>query len=163
MLAYNSPTHAEDLSVILIGSISPEYKQLTQEMGIDSMVHILSKATYIESLRYADSADVLLLVDTPSSTPYPYLPSKLIDYLMFKKPIVGITPIHGAPADLLRELECTLADPNDIDAIYDILLKTINLWRKKELKVNLIFKETSINYSMETVGQAFGQMIGQII
>jgi glycosyltransferase involved in cell wall biosynthesis len=159
----DNPDHAKNLSVVLIGSIPQIYEQMIKELKINKTVKILPKATYMDSLSYANFADALLLVDSPSTTSYPYLPSKLIDYLMFMKPIVGITPLNGAPADVLRALDCLIADPKDINAIYDILLKIIELWKQKKLKVNKNFIETSSIYTMEAVGSEFNDLIEETI
>ena len=50
----------------------------------------------------AADADVLLVIDAPSRGPSPFLPSKLIDYLPLRKPILGSHAGDGATAGLLR-------------------------------------------------------------
>jgi hypothetical protein len=60
---------------------------------------------------------VLLAIDAPSDGPSVFLPSKLVDYLMFRKMILGLTPLEGASADLLRRAGCIVAPPDDPAAV----------------------------------------------
>ena len=46
---------------------------------------------------------MLLVIDAPADESL-FLPSKLIDYLPARKPILGLTPARGASADLIRAL-----------------------------------------------------------
>src|SRR5262249_37441476 len=64
-----------------------------------------------------------------SSGPSAFLPSKLVDYLPYRKPILGVTPAAGASATLVRALGCPVADPADVDAIVAALDDLIARWR----------------------------------
>jgi hypothetical protein len=45
----------------------------------------------------------------------------LIEYLALQKPILGLTPPHGATADVLAELSSPMAAPDDDRAIQSTL------------------------------------------
>ena len=59
---------------------------------------------------------MLLVIDAPADDSL-FLPSKLIDYLPLGKPILGLTPLRGASADLIRRLGYPVVAPDDEAAI----------------------------------------------
>ena len=65
---------------------------------------------------WAAAADVLLVIDAPADESL-FLPSKLIDYLPAGKPILALTPLRGASADLIRALGYPVIPPDDEPAI----------------------------------------------
>jgi hypothetical protein len=81
---------------------------MAEKLGLGSMVDFYEQLPYINSLQDSAMCDVLLLIDAPSSKPSPFLPSKLVDYLMLRKPIFGLISSKGASADLLSRLGTSL-------------------------------------------------------
>ena len=97
----------------------------------------------------AADADVLLVIDAPSDGPSVFLPSKLIDYLPFRKPILGLTPEPGASARLLRRLGCPVAPPDDVDAIASALAGLVRRWREGTLAVGESFDGVAAEFDIE--------------
>jgi glycosyltransferase involved in cell wall biosynthesis len=79
------------------------------------MVRHVPTVSYIESLEKMFDADILLLIEAETKLNL-FVPSKLSDYMGAGTPIVGIAP-PGASEDMLRQLGCWLAKPNDTDGI----------------------------------------------
>ena len=96
----------------------------------------------------AAGADVLLVIDASSSGPSPFLPSKLIDYLPFRKPILGVTPEPGASAHLLRRLGCPVAQPDDVDSIEHALADLVRRWREGTLDVGEAFDVVAAEFDI---------------
>jgi len=65
---------------------------LAEKLGLAQVVPCEGPSPNSEALAAAAAADVLLLIDAPSKSSSMFLPSKLIDYLMFRKPIFGSRP-----------------------------------------------------------------------
>jgi Glycosyltransferase Family 4 len=124
----------ELLHIEFVGNTGEEFVALATELGLTDCVFISGKARYLASLEIAASADLLLIIDAPAQHNV-FLPSKIVDYLMLKKPIFGITPMSGATADALRELECPIVAPDDPQMIADELRKIIERWRMGQLAV----------------------------
>ena len=61
--------------------------------------------TQPESVGIMKEADVLVLFDTlmPEAEVQPYLPSKIVEYLMLKKPILGICDPNSPSYRILNE------------------------------------------------------------
>jgi hypothetical protein len=88
-----------------------------------------------EAARIGAQADVLLVIDAPSESPSVFLPSKLIDYLPLRKPILGLTPPSGASARLLRRLGCSVVAPDDVAGIASALRDLVTRWHAGTLHV----------------------------
>jgi len=97
---------------------------------------------------------VLLVVDAPGDGPSVFLPSKLIDYLPFRKPILGLTPETGASARLLRRLGCPVMRPDDVGGITSALADLIERWRAGTLDVGESFDRVAAEFDIaHTAGQ----------
>ncbi len=72
-------------------------------------------------------ADLLLILDAPGRHSV-FLPSKLVEYLGARRPILGITP-PGAASRLIEALGGRWADPSDPAAVAATLRAGIDLAR----------------------------------
>jgi glycosyltransferase involved in cell wall biosynthesis len=142
------------LAIEFVGPGSDNYANLVAKLGLEKIVKLTPMVPYQESQNIAAQADVLLVIDAPSGDVNVFLPSKLIEYLAFRKPILGITPLEGATANLLRDLECPVVDTEDLEAIGTVI---IDLMRKKEeglLSVSSAFAANAARYDIaETTRQ----------
>jgi glycosyltransferase involved in cell wall biosynthesis len=99
------------LRVELIGS-SESTLPATALAGLPpELVRIREPVPYLESLRLMRESDVLLVLDAPAEQSV-FLPSKLVDYLGARRPIVALT-CPGAAAELVRRFGGWVADPRD--------------------------------------------------
>lgn len=95
-----------------------------KELGLSRFVTFHGPVTYIQSLALMTEADALLLVDATAEVNV-FLPSKIADYLMTNKPIIGLTPPRGATADVLRRIGHLSVDPADRAGIEAALMRLI--------------------------------------
>src|SRR5439155_24007946 len=120
---------AGTLEVLFLGPRVGEFEREAEALGLASFVRFRGRVPPVEAASAAAEADVLLVIDAPSLGPSAFLPSKLIDYLPFRKPILGVTPERGASARLLGRLGCPVAPPEDVDAISSALVGLVRRWR----------------------------------
>ena len=151
------------LEVHFVGRIHPEFQKASSNLGLDDIVFFQEQQPYFESLKIASLADVLLLIDAPNKDPNPFLPSKLVDYLMLKKPILGLTPRVGASADLLNLLECPVVDPDDVSAIAAALVDLIHQWQAGTLSVSSAYLEHASAYGIHEVGRLTDSILSEVI
>jgi glycosyltransferase involved in cell wall biosynthesis len=118
---------------------------------------------YKESLKKCAGCDVLLLIDAATSIPSPFLPSKLVDYLAFKKPIFGLTSIVGASADLIRQLGFPVIAPDDPLAIATALETLLDTWNTGSLSISSQFEEVAAEYKTQKVGSQFNELLSEAI
>ncbi|WP_337996668.1 glycosyltransferase [Oleispirillum naphthae] len=119
------------LRVEFVGNAEERHLRMAGEMGVGEMVAFCGKAGYLESLDRARNADLLLLMDAPAAVNV-FLPSKIVDYIMLRRPILGITPAEGASAEALRGLGCAIVAPDDPAAIAAALRAGFARWRAGE-------------------------------
>jgi glycosyltransferase involved in cell wall biosynthesis len=105
---------------------------LARELGIRDHIKFLGATPFLESIQIAASADFLLVIDAPVDRSV-FLPSKVVDYFVLGKPILGITPEQGATAEVLRRSGHHVACPDDSDAIYSALDAMIGRWKNDHL------------------------------
>jgi glycosyltransferase involved in cell wall biosynthesis len=102
-----------------IGNISPE---IIVKMGLENRpwIKIHGPVTYMNSIKSMSQSNFLVLVDMPDDNNL-FTPSKLIDYLASKKPILGLTNSKSNSAQIIMDLHCPVVDPADIKGIKDVL------------------------------------------
>ena len=80
----------------------------------DGLVSVRDPVPYLESLELMRASDLLLVLDAPADRSV-FLPSKLVDYLGARRPIVALTP-PGTAASLVEHYGGWTADPTDAHA-----------------------------------------------
>ena len=113
------------LKVTLVGSREAGHEVRVKSLGLNRLVEFAGPYPYLETLRTAAQADACLVMDGLTQAESVFLPSKLVDYLMLRKPILGITPAQGATADLLRSMAFPIAAPDDVGEIADAVAKLL--------------------------------------
>lgn len=163
ILALERLSHADKVTLKIAGMIKNAgvYKNLAHRIGVGNSVDFVGQMTYKQSLNLAVTADVLLLIDAPGKNSL-FLPSKLIDYLMLGKPILGITPKNGSAADLLRELGYSIAAPDNVDEIADAMRKFILQWQSNELKVSKKHHKVAQRYEIGHIAKQFETLINAV-
>lgn len=152
---------AEQLEVRLIGPFVPDYQPLARSLGLGQIVSCFGPIPFAESMQEAAAADVLLVIEAPTS-PSLILPTKLVDALAFGKPILGLVPQEGPPADLLRQLGCPLAAPDDMEGIARALGGLLDLWQEGRLTVSSGFAEVARQYDIRETTRAFDQVLSEL-
>jgi glycosyltransferase involved in cell wall biosynthesis len=139
---------AGTLEVLFVGPHTEEYGRDAHELGVSGLVRFPGRLPSTDAAAAAAGADVLLVIDAPNSGPSPFLPSKLIDYLPFRKPILGVTPEPGASAHLLRRLGCPIAQPDDVSSIEQALADLVSRWRAGTLDVGEAFDAVAAEFDI---------------
>lgn len=139
---------AEALEVTLVGPGVEAFRSDARELGVDAIVRFQDCLPFAEAQAIAAAADVLLVIDAPSETPSVFLPSKLVDYLPLRKPILGVTPPAGASARLLDRLECPVAPPGDPRAIASAIDTLLRARRGGALAVAPAFDRVAAEFDI---------------
>jgi glycosyltransferase involved in cell wall biosynthesis len=111
------------LRLRLVGPYTEHYRELTKQLALEQIVELEPAVGRQASMLEARRADVLLVIDAPppDGGESVFLPSKLVDYLMLRKPMLGVTPARGATARVLGELGFPVAEPTDTAGIANAL------------------------------------------
>ena len=117
------PSLAVKLHLHLWGKIEDGNAQLAHDMGISELVEISGPLSKIENLKKLESMDVLFLPmeigkgDSKSL----FIPGKVYEYLLLKKPILGIGGDSDARNLLLESRAAKVFEPDATDRIVDYL------------------------------------------
>jgi glycosyltransferase involved in cell wall biosynthesis len=158
-LARRRPLESE-LSLTLVGTPVGAHQRLASSLRLEHVVEFTGRLSFAESARIAAGADVLLLIDAPSDDSL-FLPSKLVDYLPLCKPILGLTPVHGASADLLRSLEYPIVSPDDEPSIVAAIESLIVAKSQGRLGVSGRHAEVAQAYDIRRTTEAFAAILHQ--
>jgi hypothetical protein len=150
-----------ELEVIGSGSGTESARQKVFELGLEPLVTFQPPVMYLESLRVMRDSDVLVLIDARARTNV-FLPSKLVDYLLADRAILGITPLAGASADLVRSCGYPMVEPGNIDGITDAV--SALLARHESGVPALTAPQGALQrYSLDSVAKAFAEVLDEAI
>lgn len=136
------------LEVLFVGPHAREYEREAASLGLAPLVRFRGRVAPAEATQIAAGADALLVIDAPCDGPSVFLPSKLIDYLPLRKPILGLTPSTGATARVLRRLGCAVVPPDDVAAIASALNDLVSRWRAGRLCVSDSFDRVAAEFDI---------------
>jgi hypothetical protein len=106
-----------------IGHIDDYILQMIAHNNLTSEVSLEGIKSYEETLEVIRNSDMMLVVEAPLSEGI-FLPSKVVDYLQYGKPILAISPRNGVMSDLIYSYGGgILADCSSVQEIYRALLR----------------------------------------
>jgi len=82
-----------------------------------------------------------------------------VEYMAFRKPILGLTPLSGASADLLHRLGCPVIPPDDVPGIVHAMTELIGLWQSERLQVSNGFDQVAQNYDIRQTTQILNGLL----
>jgi len=111
--------HLEDKIIFKFVGNSSNYDKINvKKNNLEKLFFFIGHKPYNQLIEFYRSTDVLLVVDAPSKENF-FFPSKLIEYLTYNKPILGITSKIGVTHDILKKSGHTAIENNKINEIAD--------------------------------------------
>lgn len=115
LLLDDTPRALDGVVVEIVGRLDPGIAQSDAARRLpEGLVRVVPPVAYRRSLELMETADLLLLVDAPATLSV-FLPSKLVDYIGARRPILALTP-HGAAQRVTAEAGFWSAPPDDVGA-----------------------------------------------
>jgi len=131
---------------------------MAEEFGVSSLVELRDSLPFQECQNIVSTSDVLLVIDTPGFDGV-FLPTKLIEYLAHRKPVIGITEQGSAVYDVLQECGLSFADIHDPESIADAFENMLSLWSDGELDSALPHRESAESYAIENVNRKLDDLL----
>ena len=150
------------LEVEFIGADMDIYARQASRLGLDGLVKFSPRVPPPEARNRAATADVLLVIDAPGPASL-FLPSKLIDYLPLRRPILGLTPSVGPSADLIRELSYRVAAPDDVAAITAALRELLKAHAAGRLVASLQHDSVADRFTIARTTRRFADVLEQAV
>jgi glycosyltransferase involved in cell wall biosynthesis len=95
-----NPSARPITKLLLVGPETIETQSMIEELGLEEVVRSTGRVNYEDSLKYIDAASVCILIEGKMEEGI-YLPSKLADYIVARKPVLALSPSVGVIADML--------------------------------------------------------------
>jgi glycosyltransferase involved in cell wall biosynthesis len=129
LLARRDPAALDDVHVELWGPFETPLEALEEHGRLpQGLVAARGRTSYAHSLELMRGADLLVVIDAPAEHSV-FLPSKLVDYLGSRRPIVALTP-PGASARIVEDAGGWVAPPEDAEAAADALAAALSAARE---------------------------------
>ncbi|HZV62091.1 MAG TPA: glycosyltransferase [Methylophilaceae bacterium] len=118
-----------DFQVNFVGHATQTMHDMVERLDIHGVVSLVPNTPFLESLAIAQAADLLLVIDAPAEHSV-FLPSKVVEYLVLRRPILALTPKAGASARVLGTLGFPTVEPTDEKGILDSLRTAYTYWQQ---------------------------------
>ena len=147
-----------------VGTLRVPVDRLKKKYGIDDEIVFKAPVNYLDSLKLMKTADVLMVIDAPEEINV-FLPTKLIDYVGAERPILGITPLKGTSARLIRDLGGTVVSPEDPEAIAGAIADIASRYRGEASNQyhhpQDVLESFSIDYATQCLSEVFQDVLSK--
>jgi hypothetical protein len=148
------PDIYQSLTIQIVGKMGDAQRRHIHELGIDRVISVVGTVPYLESLSYMAKADILLTFDSPFWGSIMLHPSKVADYLGFKKPILAITPLDAGWVPVIRQIGGIVVSPEDIAGIEQAIMTLYHDYIQGNLsKYNYNDEDTKSYNAINTVAK----------
>ncbi len=152
---------AGQIEVSLTGPDVGDYARDAVRLGLGRLLKFHGRVSAPMAGEAAAGADALLVIDAPTDSASVFLPSKLVDYLAFRKPILGLTPARGATADLLNRLHFPVVPPDDVPAIAAAVEGLLTRFREGTLSVDDSFDLVAAHYEIGNTSRMLSDVLAR--
>ncbi len=150
------------LKLSCVGDDTTRYQGMVDKMGLNDIVSLVSSVPYQVCQDMIDRSDLLLVIDTPGYGGI-FLPTKLIEYLPYAKPVMGLTEPESTIHELLRECDLTFADQAKPEGIAEALEGLLKRWEAGSWGVSEKFHEHAARYRIERVNEALDKLLISLV
>ena len=119
--------------------------QKIEDYGLEDVFMLHNSVSYKESVEIMKNSDILVLFDSlmPHAKVQPYLPSKIVEYMMLKKPILGICDNNSPSYRILKA-----NDYNTVGSEKEAIKKNIKELIESKEKISTISAPKSDDFNM---------------
>jgi glycosyltransferase involved in cell wall biosynthesis len=150
------PIELEILGVEEVGLVN-----MVAHLGLGGYIKIIGPCSYLQTLERLAASTVPVLVEAACPEGI-FLPSKLVDYLQVRRPILAVSPKPGTLDDLVREHGGGLvADVRSVDEIEKALRTLYRAWCNKSLD-SYFSQKFYDRFRPESVLDAFEGMLNEL-
>jgi glycosyltransferase involved in cell wall biosynthesis len=132
----------EALQLQFIGVVSEDILQTINEFGLQGYVKILGYMPHQKVAKYQQKSQVLLLVEIDSEETQGIIPGKLFEYMLAKRPILGVGPKNWEVSPMVAETKTgAVFNYEDSIQLKNVLLDWFNKFQNRSLQIKPIHIE----------------------
>ncbi len=149
------------LKLTCVGADTTRYQPMADELGVNDFVSLRDSIPFKECQDMVEGSDLLLVLDTPDSGGI-YLPTKLIEYLPFEKPVLGVAEKGSAVHRVLEHCHLHYADQHSEEDIASVFEGLIRQWESGTWGVSALTRERSVDYRIDKVNEKLHALITEL-
>jgi hypothetical protein len=157
-----NPSARPITKLTLVGPEDPTTQSLVESLDLKSNVESIGQVSYEQSLRYIDSASVCVLVEAGFEEGI-FLPSKLVDYIAARKPVLALSPRIGVVADLAARGGIDRVDPGAAEGVQAALCGLYSDFQRGTLPLRAPGEELARSFSAQNVVAGFFQALDRVL
>jgi glycosyltransferase involved in cell wall biosynthesis len=129
------PDVAANIELHFVGLFRKENLNLVKKLKLESFVHIHGYLNHRESLKKIISSDILWLTISNTQNMDKVSAGKLFEYFGTRKPVIAAVPDGASKTAALEYGASFIADPKNVEAIKDTVVKVHDLYHEDKLPV----------------------------
>ena len=151
----------KDLRIQLIGKVDFSILDALKKYGLKSHLIKTEYLTHDEAIKKQQSSQVLLLLINRSVNAKGILTGKFFEYLASMRPVLGVGPLDGDAAQVLKETGAgVMVDFDDIEAAKKAISHYYELYKKNQLTLEINSVE---KYSRRNLTKDLSDLLNQLI
>lgn len=159
LLRRTRPTMLDNVRIELIGRWVGHERWSPAKSGLpEALLSVRKSVDYEESLRLMSAADALLVMDAPFDHNV-FFPSKLVEYLWARRPILALTP-PGTSANIVAASGGLLASPETPETIAAGLTEMIR--RLRNDTIGAPAEDVVERYDARRIAESFDDLVKRL-
>jgi glycosyltransferase involved in cell wall biosynthesis len=150
----SQPDAKESVRLILVGPGDSETNNEIARLSLQHNIEVADQVSYEDSLAYISGANVCILVEAALSEGI-FLPSKLVDYLVARKPILALSPRVGVVEDLARRGGIMRVDVDDASEVQGAIATLYAQYRRGSLESLAPTNALANDFSANIIAEQF--------
>ena len=144
--------------LLCVGPDSTRYQKDVEALGIQKLVELRDSVPFNECQRLVAEADLLVVIDTPNLGGL-FLPTKLIEYMAFEKPMLGLSEPGSAVADVLQHCALPNASIKDPASCAEVLRGWLDSWESNSWTLPQASLDAMRSYELQRVNTALDNLL----
>ena len=147
----------QNLQLKLIGKVSQEIINTILEFNLNEFITVLGYISHKEAVEHQRKSQILLLIEIDSEETKGIIPGKLFEYMVSRRPIIGIGPEGSDFESIISETNTgVFCNYTEKEKLKLKILAYYNLYLNQNLKIDAIGLE---KYSRKNLTQKLSEII----
>jgi len=151
-LKENDEKSLRSIHIILIGNMTEEIKDEINSYDFEQII-LMGKMNYDDVVKMQGTADILISIEPDGDNPLlkTFMPSKVLDYMASKKPILAVTPKNSETWKLCDKGYGWRIEPHDDSGLGKLLVELSKKYMRNESLLPVLepLEEYTVSYNVE--------------
>ncbi len=145
----------------LLGGEGQSYLPLAESLGVAELVEFKAAVSHAEAQRLISESDLPVMIDTLGYGGV-FLPSKLIEYFSFQKPVLALTEQNSAVSSVLKDCGLPMADLTDAVQTAGVLEGFLHSWETNQWDLSAATRRQMAGFQIDRVNQPLVEIMHEL-